>query len=164
MKTKLFFLIAALTAITAVKSALAQDGWNDAHWGMTVAEVKKAYPASRSLDETNPRKARLQIGGFKIGIWKYDVRFFFDDSDQLSQVSLTLAEASSSGLAEIASDDLREKLVEKYGAPTATERGSNNHTTMWVKDALVIKLSFVPSGPLVLVSYKKPDPDALKKL
>lgn len=166
MKIKLFLSIAA-AALWATRCALAEAGWNDTRWGMTIAEVQNIYPTARSLKETTPRRARLQIDQFKIGREPYAIRFFFDSSERLYEVTLTLDDPDARIapiMAEIASDYLRGKLAEKYGATTAIDHATNNHRWMWVRDDLVVTLSYIPSGPLVMVSYAKPDEETMKKL
>jgi hypothetical protein len=159
-------LVCCVVLLSGANNAFAQ-GWNDARFGMNVQEVQKAYPKARLLKETSRKKfnCRLQLDGLQIGADEYTVRFYFDPEDRLSQVGITMADSVKVDvISQIATETLRDKLTEKYGAPTSTNKELNERSWLWLKEGLVVKLEYVPSTCFVGVFYSKPDEDAQKKL
>lgn len=159
MKSLCIIVAAALLASTAFA-----QGWGDAHFGMTPAEIKNVYPQAKLAGDTHPRRKNdLEFHGLKIGIGTYNVRFYFDAASQLSSISLILDNGGvcvMGGTADIKSDELRDKLVEKYGAPTSASLQPGNRSWMWVKEGMVIKLSHLVSSCFVCVQYKRPEEES----
>lgn len=164
---KKLLALSLLLAATTISARAA--GWADTEWGMSVAEVRRLHRDAVPPVEANEKYATLIIPDFRIetdgalapaGSNSYKVRFFFN-AGGLRLVTLT-KNCDRSPRIEVAQQNLRNLLVEKYGAPSSANDAGKIY--MWNKTDLVVKLVWILDIPSLSISYEKPDMDAIGKL
>jgi hypothetical protein len=164
MKSKLL-LIAALTLCAF--SAQAQSLWGKTKVGMTVEQVKAAYPGA--YDPPGDDKLGsgalelLVVEGVQLADTKFKARFFFADG-KLSNVLLGLdQEFANVGSGWAVYDTIKNALSSKYGNPTDVENKSDSFTKKmsadWVSGPLSVSVLYMAIGaedkkPVLNIAYK----------
>jgi hypothetical protein len=143
---------AAMIALASAVAVQAQDLWNGAAAGMTLAQVRDTVPAvaggeliDRGADQVL-RATNLRAGG-------HDAVALFDfTAAGLRSVELTLA--PDAGQAAIDPDTVKSQLTGKYGAPTTC--GAHGDRCEWRDGATDITLLGPSStdGAAVAIIYR----------
>ncbi len=107
--------VAAVSALTAPLSALAQELWNGSRLGMTLADVQTAFPEAAQGERTiDGDDTVLRVPGLRAG--GHDATAFFDfTSGQLRTVELLLSPGRAGGT--IDTEEVKTQLSSKYGPP-----------------------------------------------
>lgn len=162
MKSKLLLILAlTLSAFTAQ----AQSLWGTTSVGMTVDQVKTAYPDAVAPAEPGTLKSGakelLQKAGIEIGGRDFTAEFFFDPAGALQQVTLrpTKSPTRAEGMSII--DTLKEGLNAKYGAPNSSSGVpgglGNIQQWTWLADKTNVTLAYIQIGggePTIRVAYQ----------
>jgi len=169
MRTTLIWLL-AIVAVAGRAQTPADDpgGWTKAKWGMTVDQIKAAYPDAAQVPSL--AVTRLRLPAYKINSYRFEVVFWFDASDTLQEVALsdefsvegmkrlqdnqlTAAQRTYpiSGAArgiENIKDDLLSSLTAKYGKfsdHAVTEKGTQDEW-LWLFPTTTVKLTWRHAG------------------
>jgi hypothetical protein len=157
MKTLLLVL-----TLAAASASTGNCGWADTSWGMTVADVQRLHPDARP--PSNPKEQdALMIRNFTVAADPYTVRFFFDARGGLKEVTL-IRDSKEEVIyrLQIAQQDLKNLLVQKYGQPTSIDEDKLG--CMWSTPGLLIRLEYAPTVSHLAVAYLRPDAEALGNL
>ena len=112
----------ALLILMTAEIASAQTTWKGLRFGMTEADVRKAYHASLELKRNEKGELSLLDRNQKLAGTQATAEFYFGKSGKLEQIGLSMKDpfaakpdtAAGSSLAVI--ETLNDELVQKYGA------------------------------------------------
>ena len=112
------------------------QGWEGISWGTGYDQVKIRFPEAKEVS------GELVIENQDPTPKHYSITLSFNQTRQLSQVSLNFK--GSNETSEFSR--LSQELTEKFGLPSTTTQDSK----IWVKDETQIELSASPEGGVVL--------------
>lgn len=114
-RARLWGCVAAIIALTAPLSVLAQELWNGLRLGMTQADVQTAFPKARQGERTiDGDDTVLRVPGLSAG--GHDATAFLDFTrGQLRTVELLLSAGRAGGT--IDTEEVKTQLSSKYGPP-----------------------------------------------
>jgi hypothetical protein len=150
-------------AILLLGSTVAKaQGWKDAKWGMTVAQIQKLYPrATQTVD----KGLGLENYDYQGGV--YNVAFAFDGQGGLREVTLSrLFEQES--VVKSNAEKLRALLVHEYGMPALSQETElGGFRLIWNTPDLKLLLRLIAfpgqSNFLLATSYEKPKAEDVAK-
>jgi hypothetical protein len=136
------------------------DGWSKAKWGMTEAEVWRAFQgeAIRFAEKRNYKDDYAMIGipNYTIGRSRFKIMFMLDSKTNLltgvniqpfdqDLGALLLGDRPMppvvNGSPEGIFDELKSLLTQKYGEPTSSETSrSNEHIAVWRFPSTTVEL------------------------
>jgi len=173
-------MIALAGIVLAQENSKREDpgGWNAAKWGMTEAELLKAFEgkAIPSAETSVPTQRSIPgIKSWSIGATDYEVLFLLNDEGKLRMVQISPHAIKDSGgrpQSPPVFDVLNTMLVEKYGKADSETSGieeqRQTRTRVWVLPTTVIELRSMTHLRFgfnsVTLTYRKKDKAALDAL
>lgn len=146
-------------------SAHAQSLWGKTTFGMSMEEVRNAYPEAK--EDPSPEslksgaKSLLTMSGIEIAGRDYTADFYFDQSSQLQQVMLMPTVKLTAAEGKAAIDMLKEGLNSKYGQPSSTTGSPGGLASIqswtWMSGKSNITLTYIQIGrnePTVTLVYQ----------
>ncbi|MDP2876733.1 MAG: hypothetical protein Q8O00_11155 [Holophaga sp.] len=142
------FALSLLLLILISGNAFAQNcGWGPTKWGMSVEDVQKATQlkltkTSKASDEHTFKQYSAKLN---IHAVPYKAKFVFSTDNELHRIEFELDRDTQ--LAANVLRNLRQDLVNKYGAVADSEkRSSGDVTFMWVSKCSIISLALFPGA------------------
>lgn len=169
MKAIIAAMLILLTASVSYAAPERVNGWRQARWGMTEAEVLKAFKGEAIRDE-NPKESPADGRGsvcipqFSLASQTYRVTFWFTQN-RLGKISISRDGSNLDGRAAFRS--IEAMLREKYGPPSLDRSNDKSRLVSWKMDwnlkGTNISLVFIGSGTTdsgsVWLDYLKPTAD-----
>jgi len=155
--------IGALAAVCALGagSAQAQELWQGARAGMTVAEVVAAVPNATAAEgePVQDRTLGAEVKGLTIGDDPWEGRFYFGEDGLGLVVLVPTASVSRTAMPSMFNpivDDLREA----YGDPFSCEDRQFGRSCEWRSDDRLIQAGLLTAYGLnsISISYEKRSP------
>jgi len=170
MKTRI--LLIALFLIPIV-STFAENGWQNAKWGMSVAEVQQLFPTAKTVSPPSQYEQKgakyqchLRLLGYELIGRDFFVDFLFDSDAKLA--GTIVGTPIEEGSMEMKYKNLKELLAQKYGQPTGIESRDGGDTVVWLKEQTEIRLNYLVISAVgysgIRLIYLKQQTDALDKL
>lgn len=139
----------ALLAILFAMSwgACAQQLWQESVYGMSLAEVRRAFPdavAGDGVALSGGAQRLLVIDDVRIANHNFRAAFFFQDTG-LVQVTVQLSDELAGYQVKGLTETLRTALRSKYGAETSSEVGTtpgDHLTAIWMVGQTNISLNY----------------------
>jgi len=118
------------------------EGWGKVTWGMTMAEVKKAYPEAYPVNLPD-KTVKLQTQGPVISGYPFLVNFSFDSAGRLTKIGLRLSDDNQA--TDTTFQTLEKRLISKYGMPAKKDQntgptGSIHSVVTWICPSTIIEL------------------------
>jgi len=149
-------------------------GCRNAKWGMTEAEVLKAFSGEVSRLTTSKlfqkRGEATLFGDLTIAGHSLRAYFVFGDPDRRLSAIILREQPENSPDAAAAAEKLRQQLTEKYGKPDDSTVGVSSQKLLWYFTSTKITLDFLADSvggkafTILAVFYERTDAQDLSKL
>lgn len=178
MKTKGIAILILITSIFIAGNVLGQikdvEGWRQARWGMTETQILEAFKGEAirldKIDKYYNHYASVGINNINISGKLFNVRFLMDDySKVLIKINITPVDKRGASISDF--DDLKKRLIEKYGQPSfdndRREQSTNKSEVTWNYPTSIIDLTLVELkgiAKVLVLSYRGKDKGGSDKL
>lgn len=149
---KMLKVLALLLALVVSPQAHCQALWGKSAYGMTLSQVKEAYPEAVTADSPGTlhggAKGTLTIQAYEVVNKKFNVIFYFKN-DKLEQVVLACEKQSTFHSAMLVFDAVSDVLKAKYGPEISKDvkRGTlNMANAVWLSGKTNISLIAMSVG------------------
>jgi hypothetical protein len=171
----LIAVVPLLLTIAAEQPSASTPAWREAKWGMTEEEVLAAFPGeARRLPKpvvfSEQATATLEIPSVDVAGKPYNVTFQFSPATR-KLVHIQLKHESDTAPISVMFDELRTRLIEKYGQPADHSEGGDTRDITWFQNDTEIQLALIDliSGTkilmrAVLINYSRRPPRGTKNL